>query len=178
MTPMERFEQSVPENQREDVMTMIAEATQGYSLDASITIWERDRIDAINARARGVIKIGDKEHSFICEDGNRAGTVLEDWDGDREFAPFPRAEWAVQPRSDLIEKAISQGRAAFLLEMWGSFLTRTEIADLPRKYAYDRMMQPGVKVEEHYRAAAARHEMVLVSREEADATRRRLESAT
>ena len=178
MNHMDRFRQSVPEGQRDDVKQMIAEATQGFNVDETITILERDRIDAINARARGIIVVNGEEHTFICQDGDWAGTVLEDWDGDKEFAPLPRTEWAVQPRRDLVEKAISQGRAAFLLEMWGSFLTREEIADLPRKYAYDRMVQPGIKVEEHYHAAAAQHEMVLASREEADATWRMLESAT
>src|SRR3546814_10715369 len=72
------FDRDIPEHLREDVMTMICEAAQGWSEHEAVTILERDRLDAINVRAHGIVTVGDDEFTFIVEDGNRNGTRLED----------------------------------------------------------------------------------------------------
>jgi hypothetical protein len=173
----QHFEACVPAHMQEDVMTMIAEAAQGWNEHEAVTILDRDRIDAINVRAHGIIEIGDQEYRFIVEDGNWNGTVLHDWDGDMEFEPLPRTEWVLQPSDDLVGRAIMANNGPFLIFKWDAMLKRPEIAEIPGKYAYDRMMQPGGKIEKHYRDAAAKHHFVIVSKEEADETRRRLELA-
>lgn len=54
-------------------MQMIAEAASGWSEHASVTIPERDRHDAINVTAHGIVTVeGGVEHRFIVDDGNPA----------------------------------------------------------------------------------------------------------
>lgn len=171
------FERDIPAQHRDDIMTMIAEASQGWSTHDSVTILDRDRIDAINVRAHGIVSFQGQEYRFIVEDGNWNGTVLEDWEGDKEFKPVPRTEWALQPRRDLISHAILLNRGPFLIQKWDAFLSHPEVAEIPSKYAYDRMMAPGVVIETYWRERAAKFQMELVSQETAAETRRRLQEA-
>ncbi len=170
----QRFEASVPEDQRENVFMMMAEVTGGYGDHDCITVLEREQIDAINARAHGIIRIGDDEFTFSFRDGNHDGSVLEDWEGDAPWEPTPRTEWALQPLRHLVYQAIDSGRGPFLVQKWDIIAKRPEVADIVRNYAYDRMMQPGGKIEQHYKAAAAKHQFEIVDREQADETRARL----
>ena len=171
-----RFEACIPADQQEDVLTAIAEAAQGCGNDDRITILEVDRIDAINVRAQGIIEIDDVEHVFIVEDGNWNGTVLHSWDDDAEFKPAQRSTWALAPRNDLVGGALASGDGKFLIRKWDALLKRPEVSEIPGKYTYDRMMQPGCVIEKHYREAAAKHGFVIVTADEAVETRKRLES--
>jgi hypothetical protein len=177
-TAQERFERDVPEDQREDVLMMLAEATGQWGKHDCIMILEHDRIDAINARAHGIITLGDKEFTFSFRDGNHDGSVLEDWEGDDVWEATPRTEWTLQPLPHLVSKAITAGRGPFLIKKWDIIVAREEVREIVRNYAYDRMMQPGGKIENHYKQKAAKHYFEIVSKEEADATRARLMQAT
>lgn len=168
------FERDVPEHLREDAMQMMAEATGGWATHESVTILEHDRIDAINARASGIIKIGDDEFTFQMEDGNRNGTELLAWESDRPFEYHIPTRWALQPTRDLIGKALEEDRGPFLLAKWDAMLRRPAIADIPGKYSYDRRVQPGGKVETYWKAEAAKHHFDIVTEDEAAATRARL----
>ncbi len=177
LTADQRFERDIPEDQREDIMTLLAEVAHEICTDDRVTILERDRIDAINVRVHGIVEVNSQEYRFILQDGNWNGTILEDWDGDKEFEPTPRMIWALQPAADLVDRAILDGKGPFLVLKWDAILKRAEVASIPGKYAYDRMVQPGGKIETHYREQAAKHRLVLVSKEEAEATRKRLQAA-
>lgn len=173
------FEASVPAHLQDDVMQMIAEAAGGWCEHAAVKILERDRMDAINVRAHGIVTVEGTEHRFIIRDGNWDGTVLEDWNGDEVFEHHKPTVYALQPEARLIDEAIQSGKGPFLLMKWDAMLSNhRDIADIPRKYAYDRYVQPGIVSERHYREAAAKHHFVLVDEETAQETRKRLSEAT
>lgn len=176
--PYEAFERDVPEHLREDAMQMMAEATGGWGEHESVTILERDRIDAINCRASGIIQIEGNEFTFQMEDGNHNGTVLLAWESDTPFEHHEPTHWALQPMSGLVDRHIAAGRGPFLIEKWDIFLKRPEIAEIVRSYAYDRFVQPGLRSEQHYKAKAAGHHFEIVTQDEADRTRARLAEAT
>src|SRR3546814_13718515 len=95
--------------------------------------------DAINVRAHGIVTVGDDEFTFIVEDGNRNGTRLEDWNGNKPFEVLERTVWALQPKDDLVSKAIISGKGPFLIMKWDAILRNLpEVAAIPGKYAYDR----------------------------------------
>lgn len=174
----EAFEASVPAHLQEDVMQMIAEAASGWGEHASVTLLDRDRHDAINVTAHGIITVEGVEHRFIVDDGNWDGTVLRSWDDDKVFEIAERTVYALQPARHLIDSAVMAGRGPFLLMKWDAMLQHADIARIPGNYAYDRMVQPGSKIEGHYREAAAKHHFVIVDQETADATRKLLAEAT
>lgn len=169
-----RFAADIPPEHQEDVMVMLSEAAQESCEHDDVTILDRDRRDAINVRAHGIIQFGGEEYTFIIEDGNWSGTVLQSWNDGREFEHLPHTQWALEPRADIVNNAIAKGKERFLLAKWDAFLTRPEVASIPGKYSYDRMMQPGIVVERHWKAEADRYGFVLVSQEVADETRTRL----
>jgi len=176
--PYADFERDVPEHLREDAMQMMAEMTGGYGEHSCIHILDRDKLDAINVRAHGIIEIDGEEYTFQMEDGNWSGTVLLDWNSGREFEKHVPIRWTLQPSNDLINKAIEAGKGPFLIWKWDVMLKRPEIAAIPGKYAYDRHFAPGGKTEQHWKAAAAKHRFVIVSEERAEGTRKRLAEAT
>jgi hypothetical protein len=170
------FDRDIPEADRDEVMTMIAEAAHNDDAHPDfIDILDRDRIDAINVRANGILTWKGQEFRFIVEDGNWNGTVLEDWEGDTEFKPLPRTEWALQPLPSIVGEAIAANNGQFLINKWDIFLTRSEVAEIPRKYSYDRTFAPGLVTETYWREQAAKYKMELVSKETANETRQRLE---
>lgn len=178
-TAEEAFAASVPAHLQDDVMQMMAESVSGWGEHESVTILDRDRMDAINVRAHGTVTVEGVEYRFIMRDGNNDGTVLEDWDGDAVFEHHKPTVYALQPEARLIDQAIMSGKGPFLLMKWDAMLTNhRDIADIPRKYAYDRYVQPGIVSERHYREAAAKHHFVIVDEETAQETRKRLAQAT
>lgn len=179
MTPQEKFDACIPADIRDDVMQRIEETVSECAEHEGVTIFERDRLDAINVRASGAVVVWDTEYTFIVESGNRAGFVIEDWDSDKVFHPVRRTEWALQPQRYLIQDAIIAGKGADLVFKWDAMLkNKAEIADIPRKYSYDRYVQPGLVVERHWKAKAAEWKFDIVSKEEADETRAKLLLAT
>lgn len=173
------FEATVPPHLQEDVMQMIAEAAGGWCDHASVTILDRDRHDAINVTAHGIVMVEGVEHRFIVDDGNWNGTVLRDWDGDTVFEHHKPTVYALQPERRLIDQAIMSGKGPFLLMKWGAVLRNLpDLAAIPGKYAYDRHFQPGIKGEDHWRKAAAKHHFVIVDEETAQETRAALSKAT
>lgn len=173
------FAASVPAHLQDDVMQMMAEAVGGYGRHESVTILDSDRMDAINVRAHGIVTVEGVEYRFIMRDGNNDGTVLEDWDGDAVFEHHKPTLYALQPERGLIDKATMSGKGAFLLMKWDAMLANhRDIADIPRKYAYDRHFQPGIISERHYREAAAKHHFVIVDEETANETRAALKAVS
>lgn len=175
------FERDIPAEERDNVMQMICEAAQ-YGDDQHpqhISILSRDRIDAINVRAEGILTFGNREFAFIVRDGNWDGTVLEGWEeaGTQTFEPLPRTVWALAPLPSLVSNAIATGKGPFLVMKWDHFITRPEIARITGNYTYDRMVQPGIKVEQHWKAEAAKHQFVITYQENADEIRARLLAA-
>jgi hypothetical protein len=181
MTPDEAFCRDIPESKQDDVMLMIAEAASGWNDHECITILDRDRMDAINVRASGILDWEGREYWFIVRDGNWDGTVLEGWEesGVQTFEHHEPTRWALQPRRGLVEDAIAAGKGPFLLWKWETMLkNHKEIAEIPGKYSYDRHFQPGGLVEKHWKDAAAKHHFEVVTQDEADETKNRLADAT
>lgn len=177
LDPEDRFNADIPEHLREDVMIMIAESAH-TDCHSCVTILERDRLDAINVRAHGIIEVEGEEYTFIVQDGNMCGTVLEAWNEDKVFEPAERTQWTLQPLPWLVNQAISGGNGPFLIKKWDIIAAREDKQKLLRDYAYDRYVQPGSMVESHYRKKAADDFFEIVSKETADETRARLERAT
>lgn len=180
-SPDAAFCRDIPEADQEIVMEMISESASGHIKHDCITMLEIDRLDACNYRSSGILDWKGREYSFIVQDGNWNGTVLEGWEeaGVQEFEYHQPTVWALQPRRDLISDAIVHGKGPFLLMKWDAILkNRPEVAAIPGKYAYDRHFQPGGFVERHWTDAAAKHQFEIVTNEEADETRKRLEMAT
>jgi hypothetical protein len=175
------FERDIPAEDRDDVMQMICETAQ-YGDDyhpQHVSILNRDRIDAINVRAEGILTFGDREFAFIVRDGNWDGTVLEGWEetGKQTFEPSPRTEWTLAPQPSLVSDAIASGKGPFLVAKWDIFIQRPEIARITGSYTYDRMVQPGLKVEQYWKAEAAKHQFVITDQEHAYEIRGRLLAA-
>jgi hypothetical protein len=180
MSPDEAFERDIPEHIRDEIMYAIAGTASGWEEDSRVTILDRDRMDAINVRASGIIEVNGNEYWFIVEDGNWNGTVLHAWDyaGEQKFEYHQPTQWTLQPQRHLIDRAIVSGKGPFLLAKWDIMAARPEIAEIVRSYAYDRYVQPGCVTEDHWRDKAAKHHFEIVDRETADETRKRLEEST
>lgn len=181
MTPDEAFCRDIPEMAHETVMLLIAEAASGWNDHDCITILDRDRMDAINVRASGILDWEGREYWFIVRDGNWDGTVLEAWEetGVQKFEYHQPTQYALQPQRYIIDQAIAAGKGPFLIAKWDAILkSRPEVAAIPGKYAYDRHHQPGGFVEKYWKDAAAKHHFEIVTQETADETRKRLETAT
>lgn len=177
--PYEAFNRDIPEHLREEVMTAMAEATSGWGEPSNVHILEHDRIDAINARAEGIVTVEGKEYTFQMENGNWNGTVLLAWQSDKPFEYHEPTRWALQPKRDLIDQAIESGKGPFLIMKWDAILAnKSELKDLLRNYSYDRYVQPGSVVENHYREKATKHLFDIVLEETANETRKTLERAT
>ncbi len=174
MDAYQAFERDVPESLREDAMYAMAVAAQGCESPANVTILDRDRLDAINVRASGIIIIAGVEYTFQIQDGNWNGTELLAWESDKPFEHHEPTRWALQPARRLIREALAAGRGAFLVVKWDAMLLRGEIADIPRNYAYDRHFQQGSKIETHWKEAAAKHHFEIVTESDANETRKRL----
>jgi len=113
------------------------------------------------------------------EDGNWNGTVLLAWNEDKAFEHHQPTRWALQPQRHLIDAAIMANNGPFLLLKWDAVLKdKPTVAAIPGKYSYDRYVQPGGKVEGHWRAEAAKHHFDIVTEETAQETRRHLEKAS
>ncbi len=174
------FDRDIPAEHRDDVMQMICEAAHADDYHQQhVSILDRDRIDAINVRAEGILNFGGREFAFIVRDGNWDGTVLEGWEeaGTQTFEPTPRTEWALAPMPSLVSDAIAKGQGPFLVEKWDIFIQRPAIARITGSYAYDRMVQPGLKVEQYWKAEAEKHQFVITDKENADEIRARLLAA-
>jgi len=180
-SPDADFASNIPAAMHDEIMTAISEAAHiGCGKHGCVTILDQDRIDAINVRAEGIVNIGEREYWFIVRDGNRDGTVLEAWEGTgtQAFEPSPRTHWALAPKPELVSDAIQAQRGQFLLMKWDVILQRPGVARIPGNYTYDRMMQPGLVIEDHYRKEAARHGLILTDQEHATHIRARLAAAT
>lgn len=168
------FCEVIDESDRDDVMLRMAESVGGWADYADVKIINRDRYDAINCHAEGVLTYRDTEYWFHMQDGNWNGTVLLGWENAGEqYQEHVPIQWALAPTSE----AIARQPADRLLMLWDHFLTRPEVRDVPRKYAYDRRFQPGGQIENHYKSKVAKWGLRLVSQEEADEIRNQLKEA-
>jgi len=169
------FDRDVPETMRDDLYQAMSEATANGEGVGDVSICEHDRIDAVNCRASGFVRIGDREFAFEMEDGNSRGTVLLHWgEQERLFERHVPTRYAVQPNADMIGKAIEIGSVRLLVMQWDAMAKREDVADMLRGYAHDRFCAPGHVTDTHFRERAAKMGMVIVDEETAAETRRRL----
>lgn len=177
-SPDAAFDADVPEAIRDDVFQEMSDAVSSGEAQGRVSIVDHERVDAFNNRASGVVTIDGREFSFEMEDGNRAGTVLVSWNEDRAFERTEPVQWMVEPMREKVQDAIANGRAATLLMMWDGFVNfRKDVSEIVRGYSYDSHFAPGVVTERHWRGAAAKLHLAIVTKEEADETRKRLQDA-
>lgn len=173
--PDAAFERDVPEALREDLYQRMSDATAGGEGDDLVSIHDHERVNALNSRASGTVRVGDLEFAFEMEDGDRNGTVLLHWGvEERAFGRSEPIRYAVQPTPEAIARSIEVGRVALLLAKWDAIVAQPQVAELLRAYGYDRHFAPGGVTETHWRSKAARMGLVIVHAETAAETRRSL----
>jgi hypothetical protein len=113
------FEQDIPAEMQEDVLTRIVEAAWANDgADASISILEHIEHNVTNIEFNGSIMIDGVEHSFHMRDGNNAGTEIVAWNEDIEIDHTPRPVLALVPDGYRIRNAGTTGAAVKLLDEW------------------------------------------------------------
>lgn len=175
--PDAAFERDVPEAVREDLWQRMSDATASGEGDDLVSVHDHERSNALNARASGTVRVGDREFAFEMEDGDRNGTVLLHWgEEERVFERSEPVRYAVQPTPEAIARSIEAGRTALLLASWDAIAAQPQVAELLRAYGYDRHFAPGGVTETHWQSKAARMGLVIVHAETAVETRRLLTS--
>lgn len=177
LTAGEKFARDVPQRLQEDVCMRIGEAMWAQESADGVHLLEIEAINAANYRALGTVTVEGEEYTFIAESGDRNGFQIVDWDDGAEFKPLERTQYALQPVKELINSAIDSGKGPFLVLKWDAMLKRSEIAEIPGKYAYDQYVQPGSLTRDYWRKKAAEYRFEIVDQETADATRKRLMEA-
>lgn len=175
--PDAAFERDVPETLRDDLYQRMSDATASSEGDDLVSIHDHERINALNSRASGTVRVGDVEFAFEMENGDRNGTVLLHWGLDERV--FERSEpvlYAVQPTPEAIARSIEAGRVPLFLAKWDAIAAQPQVAELLRAYGHDRYFAPGGVTETHWRTKAARMGLVIVHAETAAETRRSLEA--
>jgi hypothetical protein len=144
--------------------------------DGSLYIADRQNIDACNEVIVGSFWASGIEYAFEAENGNNAGWVWRSVSSDSSIPDIEiiRTQWALEPRSDIVAKAIMDGQESILLIKWDALLSRKEIASIPQSYGYDKHFSPGLKTNTYWREKAAEYGFVLVSDDQAKETRARL----
>ena len=145
--------------------------------DGFISILDIEMIDVCNHVAVGSFWAKGVEYAFEVENGNNNGFV---WRSISADGPIPdivieHTSWALAPKPEVIEGHLERNTPESLLILWDAFLKRPEVADLCRSYSYDRMFQPGVVVEDHYRKKASKMGFVILPQEHVDEVRANLE---
>lgn len=147
--------------------------------DGHVRIDQTITRDAANHTYTGNFQLGGRVFAFVVDMGDRAGTEFQELRESDEAPEIDLAEMmpvplSLAPRADII--AGHAGREAQLLSKWDGIASREPYASLPRKYSYDRSVQPGVVVESFYRGLADRAGFVIVPQAEAEAIRAKLEA--
>lgn len=158
----------------DDQMTALAEAAQSGEGNGNVSVLSHDRLDAINAQAECIITINGQEYWCIVEDGNINGTQIVAWEdeGQKTFEPYQHIQYALVPKAHIIERHRQCDNLHNLLRMWDAFLERKGVYDIISSYMYDRRVQPSRVVENYYRQRASKYGFEIVTKEEADATRK------
>lgn len=184
LTPDQAFARDIPAAMTDEVLTLMSEAAHEDKRPyrgavGEVQIHTRNRRDAINVRVEGTLTLQaypGRTFDFQLRDGNWDGTVLEAWEeaGNQVFEVTPPTRWTLQPTHAEIAKAIANGQGRFLVQKWDALLTQERVSQIAAKYAYDSYAQPGIIVQSHYEALAAKVHMVLATEEEAAHTRAQL----
>jgi hypothetical protein len=133
--------------------------------DGAVYIADQQMVDACNHIATASFWLRGTEYSFEVANGNNAGFVFYKLSAD---APIPtieirRTEWDVAPAEfPLLE---DKQQAERFIWKWRLFRKRADVRQMLGAYAYDRMFQPGTKIEGHYRDKAAKLGMRITSKE-------------
>lgn len=138
-----------------------------------ITFSRIDQHDAINHTFYGYFQHGEEEVCFSIDNGNWNGTVVNEFGEDTDLSPArevtvyrlkakPTPSWGPNP-DETVEAYVDRVEAwrkrnEVIMDHW-----RKEpwFQEMERSYNYDRHFQPGGKVEDHYRAKAAKRGLVF-----------------
>lgn len=140
--------------------------------------WVSDRhwVNRLNQIIVGSFWVDGVELTFEAESGDRNGWMWRDISPDKpvarieDIAPKPTV-YALQPNEYIVRKSMAQGQSYFLLVKWDAFLKRKDLAELPRKYMYDKHFAPGSKTESYWRGKAEKVGFILVPEDQANETR-------
>ena len=171
---MKAFEAIVSPEDQEDVLLAISETISGWTDHDNVQVFDTDKLDAINVRASGSVTYKGKEYTFIAEDGNNAGFVMEDWDGGKVFEHCPRVKYALIPnpeaRMRISMGLLTQDEAKRLLHKYETAKKDPppHFQKLLSDYVYDIHFSPTIKIREIYREKAARLKAEIGTAEELD----------
>lgn len=137
----------------ESHLERIAEASWNNGGEG-IVFLDIHQINACNHVFSGTIEDEGKTFGFIIEMGDISGTHVHDWGDPEDVGTYrapPPVLYTFVPQDDHLEIRRPEMYAVYLAwtkEPW--------FIEMARSYNYDRHFQPGGKIEEHYRALAAK----------------------
>lgn len=137
-----------------------------------VNVLDLYQINAANHVLSGTIMVGEVEHGFIVEMGDIQGCQVHAW-GDPENTgryqpPKPNLRTFIPKDLWLLAKNPA------MFEVYCLWRDEPWFKELEQKYNYDRLFQPGGKIEDHYRAKAAERGLVPGYMDELPAEQRRL----
>jgi hypothetical protein len=145
-----------------EVMERICDAHwQGKnSSDKTVTFSNVHTHNAANHTLSGTIEFKGVLYGFIIDNGDWAGTVVQEWGLAEEVGEYQAPEPAQYMFVPVDDNLKTKSPA-----MWGVYLSWKSSNWFKEKlaaYHYDRHFQPGVKVEDHYGSWAAKQGMKIV----------------
>lgn len=143
-----------------------------------ITFTDITAHDAINHTMIGYFQHDGDEVCFNIDNGNWNGTVVNSFGEDADMTPPPITVWRLRPKevpSWGPDGDETPAQYAKRVETWrkrndvifAHWKTEKWFQDLERSLNYDRRFAPGLKTDEHYRAAAEKRGLVIVAEEHA-----------
>jgi hypothetical protein len=126
----------------------------------NVYISEKEELDVINCRFYGFIEIDDKEVWFKAEDGNWNGSVILDFDEDKDKTPAKK--WVTFREFVVDESKIKDEEhrqvAEAVLNGWKKKNIH-KINDMESSMNYDFFFEPTLKTRQHYQEYASKHGM-------------------
>lgn len=158
----QKWSEQVGEVVANDVLNRICEASWHYDKSSiyGIDRIEYDKHDAINVTAHGEITVDGVLYGFVIENGDRAGTVIHEWDVAEKVDPYKyhkRSVWTLVPLNDNL-----QTESPALWSVYQQWKQQSWFVDLVRHLNYDRYFAPGVLTEQYYQDQAAKRGLKIV----------------
>lgn len=132
----------------------------GKSSDKGVKLSNVYTHNAANHTLSGTIEVMGLMYGFVVDNGDWAGTVVRDWglaEEVGEYQPPEPAQYMFVPKDDNLKERSPALWSAYL-DWKASNWFKEKLA----AYHYDRQVQPGVVVEQHYGNWASRQGMKIV----------------
>lgn len=145
--------------------------------DCHVYVAEIIDINVLNKLISGCFWLKDIEYSFLIECGDINGWLWRELSKDNPIPDikYRPTKYVLQPNNDVVAKHIEKGTGKLLLQLWDVISSRPQFKKIPESYMYDKHFQPGGKIEKYWRDRAAEGKFIIVTEEEAEELKRRLE---